>query len=103
MRRIQDGIIILTCLAVSWEWVHWLSAIININHSEGPHRFLKSSQLSQSFKNANLSNANLEFAKLTGANFVGANLTNTNFTNAELGANNFSNAIGLDKTIGLKM
>jgi hypothetical protein len=50
----KDGIIILTCPAVSWEWVHWLSAIININHSEGPHRFLKSSQLSQSFKNANL-------------------------------------------------
>ena len=55
-----------------------------------------------SFKNANLSNANLEFAKLTGTDFTGANLTNTNFSNAELGANNFSNAIGLDKTVGLK-
>jgi 2-polyprenyl-3-methyl-5-hydroxy-6-metoxy-1,4-benzoquinol methylase len=50
----NDGIIILTCPAVSWEWVHWLSAIININHSEGPHRFLKSRQLSRSLKNANL-------------------------------------------------
>lgn len=50
----KDGIIILTCPAVSWEWVHWLSAIININHSEGPHRFLKRSQLLRSFKNANL-------------------------------------------------
>ena len=55
-----------------------------------------------SFKNANLSNANLEFAKLTGVNFDGANLTNANFSNAELGANNFSNVIGLDKTTGLK-
>jgi len=50
----NDGVIILTCPAVSWEWVHWLSAIININHSEGPHRFLKRSQLLKSFKNANL-------------------------------------------------
>ena len=50
----NDGIIILTCPVVFWEWIHWLSAIININHSEGPHRFLKLSQLSQSFKNANL-------------------------------------------------
>jgi len=50
----KDGIIILTCPAVSWEWVHWLSAIININHSEGPHRFLKRKQLLKSFSNANL-------------------------------------------------
>ena len=50
----KDGIIILTCPAVSWEWVHWLSAIININHSEGPHRFLKRNQLIKSFKKANL-------------------------------------------------
>ena len=50
----KDGIIILTCPAVSWEWVHWLSAIININHSEGPHRFLTKRQLLQSFKKANL-------------------------------------------------
>nr|MBC8147668.1 methyltransferase domain-containing protein [Bacteroidota bacterium] len=49
-----DGIIILTCPTVLWEWVHWLSAIININHSEGPHRFLKRHQLLRSFKNANL-------------------------------------------------
>jgi len=55
-----------------------------------------------SFKNANLSNANLEYAKLTGVDFTGANLTNANFTNAELGANNFSNAVGLDTTVGLK-
>ena len=50
----DNGIIILTCPVVSWELVHWISAIININHSEGPHRFLKRSQLLKSFKNANL-------------------------------------------------
>ena len=50
----KDGIIILTCPAVSWEWVHWLSAIININHSEGPHRFLKRNQLIQGFKKSGL-------------------------------------------------
>jgi ubiquinone/menaquinone biosynthesis C-methylase UbiE len=50
----KNGLVILTCPAISWEWVHWLSAIININHSEGPHRFLKNRQLLNSFKNANL-------------------------------------------------
>jgi 2-polyprenyl-3-methyl-5-hydroxy-6-metoxy-1,4-benzoquinol methylase len=35
------GIVILTCPNVAWEWVHWVTAIININHSEGPHRFLR--------------------------------------------------------------
>ena len=36
-----DGILIVTCPNVAWEWVHWTTAIININHSEGPHRFLR--------------------------------------------------------------
>lgn len=36
-----DGLLILTCPNRLWEWVHWLSVMININHSEGPHRFLK--------------------------------------------------------------
>jgi len=50
----KDGIIILTCPAVSWEWVHWLSAVININHSEGPHRFLTKRQLLRSFIKSDL-------------------------------------------------
>ena len=50
----SDGIIILTCPAISWEWVHWLSALININHSEGPHRFLRRRVLLNSFKKSNL-------------------------------------------------
>ena len=37
----KDGIIILTCPNISWEIVHFLAAILNINHSEGPHTFLK--------------------------------------------------------------
>lgn len=41
----KDGILILTCPNRMWEWVHWLLAIININHSEGPHRFLKRKEL----------------------------------------------------------
>ena len=50
----KDGIIILTCPSVSWEWVHWLSAIININHSEGPHRFLRRGHLLKAFKSSHL-------------------------------------------------
>lgn len=46
----QDGIMILTCPNRLWEWVHWLSAAININHSEGPHRFLKRKELLKCFK-----------------------------------------------------
>jgi len=37
----KNGIIILTCPNISWEIVHFLAAILNINHSEGPHTFLK--------------------------------------------------------------
>lgn len=46
----NDGIMILTCPNRMWEWVHWLSAAININHSEGPHRFLKRCELIQCIK-----------------------------------------------------
>ncbi|HSP86868.1 MAG TPA: class I SAM-dependent methyltransferase [Ignavibacteriaceae bacterium] len=50
----NEGIIILCCPNVAWEWVHWLTAIININHSEGPHRFLRRKKLFQCFLNNNL-------------------------------------------------
>jgi ubiquinone/menaquinone biosynthesis C-methylase UbiE len=40
-----NGIMIMTCPNISWEWVHWLTAILNINHSEGPHRFRSRSSL----------------------------------------------------------
>ncbi|MFW6326676.1 MAG: class I SAM-dependent methyltransferase [Bacteroidota bacterium] len=50
----DDGLMILTCPNVLWEWVHWLTAIININHSEGPHRFLRRRVLLKTIKLANL-------------------------------------------------
>ncbi len=46
----SDGVLILTCPNRAWEWVHWLTAAININHSEGPHRFLKRSELMECFR-----------------------------------------------------
>jgi ubiquinone/menaquinone biosynthesis C-methylase UbiE len=50
----KDNIMIVTCPNRSWEWVHWLTAAININHSEGPHRFIARKKLLQSFRNNNL-------------------------------------------------
>jgi len=49
----RHGILILTCPNVAWEWVHWLTAIININHSEGPHRFIRRRKLLHSFSENN--------------------------------------------------
>jgi SAM-dependent methyltransferase len=37
--------IILTCPNILWEPAHWLSAIFNLHHSEGPHRFLRRAEL----------------------------------------------------------
>ena len=45
----KRSIIILTCPNILWEWVHWLCAIININHSEGPHKFLRRKSLIKIF------------------------------------------------------
>jgi len=46
----NEGIMIVTCPNRSWEWVHCLSVVININHSEGPHRFLKRKELLDCFR-----------------------------------------------------
>ncbi len=46
----DDGIMVVTCPNVAWEWVHWLTAAININHSEGPHRFIARKKLLNSFR-----------------------------------------------------
>lgn len=35
------GHLVLTMPNILWEPVHWLAAIFNIHHSEGPHRFLR--------------------------------------------------------------
>jgi ubiquinone/menaquinone biosynthesis C-methylase UbiE len=50
----DDGIIILYCPNVAWEWVHWLAVLININHSEGPHCFLRRRTLINCFKKSKL-------------------------------------------------
>ncbi|MDZ7722077.1 MAG: class I SAM-dependent methyltransferase [candidate division KSB1 bacterium] len=46
----RDGVCILTCPNVGWEIVHWIAAIVNINHSEGPHRFIARKKLLHSFR-----------------------------------------------------
>lgn len=48
------GIMVLTCPNILWEPVHWLAAILNIHHSEGPHNFLKRNQLLKLFSDNNL-------------------------------------------------
>ena len=48
------GIMILTCPNILWEPIHWLSAIFDIHHSEGPHNFLRRKKLLKLFKENNL-------------------------------------------------
>ncbi len=38
---VPRGWMILTCPNLLWEPAHWVSAILNSHHSEGPHRFLR--------------------------------------------------------------
>lgn len=37
----SGGYLVLTMPNILWEPIHWLAAIFNIHHSEGPHRFLR--------------------------------------------------------------
>jgi len=50
----KEGIIILTCPNVSWEIVHFIAAIFNINHSEGPHTFIKKKYIDALISDHNL-------------------------------------------------
>lgn len=45
-----EGIMILTCPNILWEPAHWLAAVLNIHHSEGPHNFLRRKKLLQLFR-----------------------------------------------------
>lgn len=45
-----NGYLVLTTPNILWEPVHWFSAIFNIHHSEGPHRFLKPRQIKKWLK-----------------------------------------------------
>lgn len=54
----NNGIIILTCPNYSWEIVHFLASIFNINHSEGPHTFIKKKYIDEEIKKLNLNELN---------------------------------------------
>ncbi|TKJ31341.1 MAG: hypothetical protein CEE40_02185 [Chloroflexi bacterium B3_Chlor] len=45
---------IITCPNILWEPAHWLAAIVNLHHSEGPHRFLRRGSLLSLFKSSGL-------------------------------------------------
>ena len=51
----EEGEVLLTCPNILWEPIHWLAAIFELHHSEGPHNFLTRRQLYRFFKNASLS------------------------------------------------
>ncbi len=50
----KDGYMILTTPNVSWEIIHWITAIIGYNHSEGPHRFISYKKIEKSINSNNL-------------------------------------------------
>ena len=50
----KNGIIILTTPNYSWEVVHFIAAIFNLNHSEGPHTFIKKKFLDKEIEKNNL-------------------------------------------------
>jgi len=57
LSRVLDpaGIMILTCPNLLWEPVHWLAAITQVHHSEGPHNFLSRRELLALFSEHGLS------------------------------------------------
>jgi 2-polyprenyl-3-methyl-5-hydroxy-6-metoxy-1,4-benzoquinol methylase len=46
----HGGVIVLTCPNILWEPMHWMAAVFEIHHSEGPHNFLKRKKLLQLFQ-----------------------------------------------------
>jgi len=46
------GYMVLTMPNVLWEPIHWLAAIFNIHHSEGPHRFIRHRKMKYWLKKA---------------------------------------------------
>ncbi|MBU1255330.1 MAG: methyltransferase domain-containing protein [Patescibacteria group bacterium] len=48
------GELLLTCPNVLWEPIHWLAAIFNIHHSEGPHRFRTRKNILKMLESASL-------------------------------------------------
>lgn len=50
----KNGYLLITCPNISWEIVHWLAAIVEYNHSEGPHRFIRLKKLKETFNDLDL-------------------------------------------------
>jgi len=50
----KEGNVIITTPNIVWEPVHWLAAIMNRHHSEGPHRFLRRNRLVRAIQDAGL-------------------------------------------------
>lgn len=50
----KDGIMILTCPNISWEINHFLSTVLGVNHSEGPHKFLSLKKINAELTKNNL-------------------------------------------------
>jgi len=50
----RDQWMILTCPNPLWEPAHWVSAILNLHHSEGPHRFPRRGTLLGLFRESGL-------------------------------------------------
>jgi len=46
--------IIITTPNVSWEIIHWITAVVGFNHSEGPHRFISKKKIDEALKKNNL-------------------------------------------------
>lgn len=49
-----NGYLIITCPNVSWEFNHFFSTVIGINHSEGPHKFIPLKNIKKEINNNGL-------------------------------------------------
>jgi len=47
------GYLVLTMPNILWEPIHWLAAIFDIHHSEGPHRFIRDKKVKKWLKLSN--------------------------------------------------
>ncbi|MFC1756654.1 methyltransferase domain-containing protein [Patescibacteria group bacterium] len=48
-----NGHLVLTMPNILWEPIHWIAAIFNIHHSEGPHRFIRHRKVKKWLKENN--------------------------------------------------
>jgi ubiquinone/menaquinone biosynthesis C-methylase UbiE len=51
----KGGQVIFTTPNILWEPIHWIAAVLNLHHSEGPHNFLRRKNIIDAIYNANLS------------------------------------------------